>query len=92
MLQPTAVLIGERRKAQLQGQPGFLRLDAVHQDDQPDGGEKSVYHINAVNEVTQWEVRGLARAMINPQPSSPRKPRSVRGCVWDGRLRLPFRC
>jgi len=31
---PTAVQIGERRKPQPQGQPGFLRLDTVHQGDQ----------------------------------------------------------
>src|SRR5450631_3009182 len=52
---PTAVSIGERRKPQPQGQPGFLRLDTVHQGDQPSGGEKGVYHINAVDEVTQWQ-------------------------------------
>jgi transposase InsO family protein len=55
---PTAVSIGERRKPQPQGQPGFLRLDTVHQGDQPNGGEKGVYHINAADEVTQWEVAG----------------------------------
>jgi hypothetical protein len=55
---PTAVSIGERRKPQPQGQPGFLRLDTVHQGDQPEGGEKGVYHINAVDKVTQWEVAG----------------------------------
>jgi hypothetical protein len=58
---PTAVSIGERRKPQPQGQPGFLRLDTVHQGDQPEGGEKGVYHINAVDEVTQWEVAGATR-------------------------------
>jgi hypothetical protein len=40
---PAAVSIGERRKPQPQGQPGFLRLDTVHQGDQPGGGEKGVY-------------------------------------------------
>jgi hypothetical protein len=55
---PTVVSIGERRKPQPQGQPGFLRLDTVHQGDRPEGGEKGVYHINAVDEVTQWEVAG----------------------------------
>ena len=53
---PTAVAIGERRKPQPQGRPGFLRLDTVHQGDQPEGAEKGVYHINAVDEITQWEV------------------------------------
>jgi transposase InsO family protein len=57
---PTAVSIGERRKPQPQGQPGYLRLDTVHQGDQPGGsaGAKGVYHINAVDEVTQWQVAG----------------------------------
>jgi len=31
-----AVSIGERRKPQPQGQPGYLRLDTVHQGDQPE--------------------------------------------------------
>lgn len=51
---PTAVAIGERRKPQPQGQPGYLRLDTVHQGDQPEA--KGVYHINAVDEVTQWQI------------------------------------
>ena len=53
---PTTVSIGERRKPQPQGQPGFLRVDTVHQGDQPGSGAKGVYHINAVDEVTQWQV------------------------------------
>ena len=52
---PTTVQIGERRKPQPHGQPGFLRLDTVHQGDRPGGGAKGLYHLNAVDEVTQWE-------------------------------------
>ncbi len=67
---PTAVRIGERRKPQPQGQPGFLRLDTVHQGDQPGGGAKGVYHINAVDEVTQWEVASatprISEAYLEP--------------------------
>jgi transposase InsO family protein len=67
---PTTVSIGERRKPQPQGQPGFLRLDTVHQGDQPNGGEKGVYHINAVDEVTQWQVTGatprISEAYLQP--------------------------
>jgi transposase InsO family protein len=67
---PTVVAIGERRKPQPQGQPGFLRLDTVHQGDQTEGGEKGVYHINAVDEVTQWEVAGstprISEAYLEP--------------------------
>lgn len=53
---PTPVSIGERRKPQPQGRPGYLRIDTVHQGDRD--GEKGVYHINAVDEVTQWQVVG----------------------------------
>jgi len=48
------VPIGERTKPRNNGQPGFLRVDSVHQGDKD--GEKGVYHINLVDEVTQWEV------------------------------------
>jgi hypothetical protein len=53
---PTTVAIGERRKPDPQGRPGFLRLDTVHQGDLD--GVKGLYHINAVDEVTQWQVVG----------------------------------
>ncbi|HWS95613.1 MAG TPA: integrase [Candidatus Methylomirabilis sp.] len=52
------VTLGERRKPDPGGRPGYLRVDTVHQPERD--GEKSVYHINAVDEVTQWEVVGCA--------------------------------
>lgn len=52
---PSPVSIGERRRPDPQGRPGYLRVDTVHQGDDLDG-TKGVYHINAVDEVTQWEV------------------------------------
>jgi transposase InsO family protein len=55
------VAIGERRKPQPGGQPGYLRVDTVHQGDQD--GIKGVYHINAVDEVTQWQVVGAVSAL-----------------------------
>ena len=58
---PTAVSIGERRRPDPQGQPGFLRVDTVHQGDRD--GVKGVYHINAVDEVTQWQVVGATPAI-----------------------------
>jgi len=65
---PTPVSIGERRKPDPQGRPGFLRIDTVHQGDQD--GVKGVYHINAVDEVTQWQVAGavsfLSEAWLLP--------------------------
>jgi transposase InsO family protein len=53
---PTAVSIGERRRPDPNGRPGYLRVDTVHQGDLD--GVKGVYHINAVDEVTQWQVVG----------------------------------
>lgn len=55
------VAIGERRKPQPEGKPGYLRVDTVHQGDQD--GIKGVYHINAVDEVTQWQVIGSVAAI-----------------------------
>lgn len=52
--QATSVPIGERRKPQPLGKPGFLRVDSVHQGDRDK--EKGVYHINLVDEMTQWEI------------------------------------
>jgi hypothetical protein len=51
---PTPIAIGERRKPRPQGRPGYLRIDTVHQGDRD--GSKGLYHINAVDEVTQWEI------------------------------------
>jgi transposase InsO family protein len=53
---PTAVSIGERRQPDPQGRPGYLRVDTVHQGDRD--GVKGVYHLNAVDEITQWQVVG----------------------------------
>ena len=50
---PVRSQIGERRRPDPQGQPGFLRVDTVHQGDLD--GIKGVYHINAVDEVTQFQ-------------------------------------
>lgn len=51
---PTTVAIGMRMKPRPMGQPGFIRVDSVHQGDL--NKEKGVYHINLVDEVTQAEV------------------------------------
>ena len=51
---PTPIPIGERRRPQPHGSPGYLRIDTVHQGDQD--GRKGLYHINAVDQVTQWEI------------------------------------
>lgn len=46
--------IGQRRPPEPRGQAGFIRIDSVHQGDHD--GIKGVYHINAVDIVTQWQV------------------------------------
>jgi transposase InsO family protein len=51
---PRAVMLGVRRKPIPNGQPGYIRIDTVHQGDF--NKIKGVYHINAVDEVTQFEV------------------------------------
>ena len=53
---PTPVSIGERRRPEPEGRAGYLRVDTVHQGDRD--GVKGVYHINAVDETTQWQVVG----------------------------------
>ena len=50
---PVTVQIGERRAPAPNKRPGYLRVDSVHQGDQD--GMKGVYHINAVDCVTQYE-------------------------------------
>jgi len=51
---PAVVKIGERARPDPGGRPGYIRVDTVHQGDLNE--EKGVYHINAVDEVTQWEI------------------------------------
>lgn len=53
--------IGERRKPRPDGKPGFLRVDSVHQGDR--NGEKGLYHINIVDEVTQGEWAGCVETI-----------------------------
>jgi transposase InsO family protein len=50
---PVTVCIGERRAPAPNNQPGYLRVDSVHQGDRD--GVKGVYHINTVDCVTQYE-------------------------------------
>lgn len=73
--------IGERRKPEPQGKPGYIRVDTVHQGDlaseSDNNGQgsnqkyvKGVYHINSVDEVTQWEiiaaVEQISEAFLEP--------------------------
>jgi transposase InsO family protein len=51
---PKKSTIGVRRKPQPNGKPGYIRIDTVHQGDQDK--VKGIYHINAVDEITQFEI------------------------------------
>lgn len=51
---PSPVAIGERRRPDPGGRPGYLRVDTVHQGDAEHA--RGIYHINAVDEITQWEI------------------------------------
>jgi len=51
---PQKAPIGQRRKPSPNNEPGYIRIDSVHQGDQDK--RKGVYHINAVDEVTQFQV------------------------------------
>jgi transposase InsO family protein len=55
------VAIGERRKPDPKGEPGFLRVDTVHQGHRD--GQPGLYHINAVDTVTQWQVVGCVETI-----------------------------
>jgi len=65
---PVKSNIGERRKPQSEGKPGYLRVDSVHQGDLE--REKGVYHINLVDEVTQFQyigcVEGISEHFLTP--------------------------
>jgi transposase InsO family protein len=51
---PSVAKIGKRERPEPWGKPGYIRIDTVHQGDL--NGHKGVYHINSVDEVTQWEI------------------------------------
>ena len=58
---PVHISIGVRRKPDPDGRPGFVRVDTVHQGDRD--GEKGVYVLNVVDQVTQFEhIGGGVRA------------------------------
>lgn len=75
---PSAVSIGERSKPEPDGKPGYIRIDTTHQGDRD--GKKGAYHINPIDEVTQFEIIGsveriaykfllpLLKEMINAYP------------------------
>ena len=84
---PSVIHSGERRRPEPNGCPGFLRVDTVHQGDWE--SEKGVYHVNAVDAVTQFETVGCA-ARINAESLKPileamfhQFPFPIRGAHFD---------
>jgi len=59
--QRSQVSIAERRKPDPQGKPGYLRVDTVHQGQHD--GRPGLYHLNAVDTVTQWEIVGCVETI-----------------------------
>jgi hypothetical protein len=62
--QATQVAIGERRKPDPRDRPGWVRVDTVHQGDRSDGA-KGIYHLNAIDTVTQWQVVGAVETICD---------------------------
>lgn len=58
---PTRVPIGERRRPEPDGKPGYLCVDSVHQGDRD--GSKGIYHINIIDAVTQFEFVGAVETI-----------------------------
>ena len=65
--EPVINNIGERRKPEPNGKPGYLCVDTVHQGDKMDINgklvQKGVYHINIVDMVTQFEFVGATETI-----------------------------
>jgi transposase InsO family protein len=59
--QSRQIPIGDRRKPDPKGKPGYLRVDTVHQGTHD--GKAGVFHINAVDTVTQWQAIGCVETI-----------------------------
>jgi len=93
---PVVSRIGEHARPDPQGQPGHIRIDTVHQGDYE--RQKGVYHINAVDEVTQWEIvasvpriaeydlEPLLESMLNQFPFQVRGFHSDNGSEYVNRI------
>lgn len=57
----SAPTIGVRKAPAVDGRPGFIRIDSVHQGDLD--GVKGLYHINAVDCRSQWQVVASVEAI-----------------------------
>ena len=59
--------IGVRKAPAPEDRPGFIRIDSVHQGDLD--GTKGLYHINAVDCVTQWQVVASVQTIRRGTPA-----------------------
>ena len=89
---PTPVASASGGGRSPKGRPGYLRVDTVHQGDLD--GVKGVYHINAVDEVTQWQVVGataqISEAWLKPvlEAMLAQFPFRIRGLSFRQRQRV----
>jgi len=67
---PVQVAIGQRRRPEPNGQPGFVRVDTVHQGNQ--GASRGLYHINLVDELTLFQYVGSVERISERLPFSVR--------------------
>ena len=58
----SAVAVGLRKAPEPDGQPGFLRVDTVHQGDR--NGVKGIYLINLVDQMTQFELVAVIETIL----------------------------
>jgi hypothetical protein len=59
--QSRPVSIAERRRPDPKGQPGYIRVDTVHQGHHD--GQPGLFHIDAVDTVTQWQIVGCTETI-----------------------------
>ena len=84
---PTRISSGERLGPEPEGRAGYLRIDTVHQGNLD--GVKGVYHINAVDEVTQ--MAGGGSHGTKPGSMADTRPGGHPGAVSFSDSRLSLR-
>lgn len=87
-----AVGIGERRQPSQRGQPGYLRVDTVHQGD--NASRKGIYHINAVDHCCPGKVAltdGKPLPFNVLRPVLPGNDLKSRGRKWPPERSIPMR-
>ena len=65
-VRPSRASAGVRRKPRPEGRPGRGRLDSMHLGDFDN--DMGVFHINGVEEVTQYQFAGCVESICEPHP------------------------